>query len=288
MDLLVFGLGYSASRFVALHRQHFSTVTATVREMAERRASASGIEIITFDGRRGSPELAQAVHRATHVLVSTPPDEEGDPVLRNLEAEILAAPRLGWIGYLSTVGVYGDFGGGWVDEETPIRPAAPRNRRRAAIEAEWIDLASRRATAVQVFRLSGIYGPGQNAVENMKDGSARRIVKPGQVFNRIHVDDIAGAVLAGMRRPSVGPVINVTDDEPAPPQDVVSYAAELLGLPPPPEIAFDEAPLSPMGRSFYAENKRVSNRRMRFDLGYGLRFPTYREGLRSFVEKPKS
>jgi nucleoside-diphosphate-sugar epimerase len=139
-----------------------------------------------------------------------------------------------------------------------------------------------------VFRLSGIYGPGQNAVENMKDGSARRIVKPGQVFNRIHVDDIAGAVLAGIRRPSIGPVINVTDDEPAPPQNVVSYAAELLGLPPPPEIPFDEAPLSPMGRSFYLENKRVSNRKMRFDLGYGLRFPTYREGLLSFVEEPRS
>jgi nucleoside-diphosphate-sugar epimerase len=288
MDLLIFGLGYSASRFVALHHQHFETVTATVRGMAERRASAGGLETITFDGGRGSPDLARAVHRATHVLVSIPPDERGDPVLRNLGAQILAAPRVGWIGYLSTVGVYGDFGGGWVDEETPIRPVAPRNRRRAAVEAEWIDLASRRATAVQVFRLSGIYGPGQNAVENMKDGSARRIVKPGQVFNRIHVDDIAGAVLAGIRRPSIGPVINVTDDEPAPPQDVVSYAAELLGLPPPPEIPFDEAPLSPMGRSFYLENKRVSNKKMRFDLGYGLRFPTYREGLLSFVEEPRS
>jgi nucleoside-diphosphate-sugar epimerase len=286
MDLLIFGLGYSASRFVARQRQHFATVTATVREVVERRAGDT--RVIPFDGRRGSPELDDAVQRATHVLVSIPPNDAGDPVLRHLSTRIRAAPRLEWIGYLSTVGVYGDFDGAWVDEDTPIRPVAPRNRRRAAVEAGWIDLAGHRATPVQVFRLSGIYGPGQNAVENMKDGSARRIVKPGQVFNRIHVDDIAGAVLAGMGRPSVGPLVNVTDDEPAPPQDVVSYAAELLGLPPPPEIAFDDAQLSPMGRSFYAENKRVSNRRMRSDLGYNLRFPTYREGLRGILEQSKS
>jgi nucleoside-diphosphate-sugar epimerase len=286
MDLLIFGLGYSASRFVARQRQHFATVTATVREVVERRAGDT--RVIPFDGRRGSPELDDAVQRATHVLVSIPPNDAGDPVLRHLSTRIRAAPRLEWIGYLSTVGVYGDFDGAWVDEDTPIRPVAPRNRRRAAVEAGWIDLAGHRATPVQVFRLSGIYGPGQNAVENMKDGSARRIVKPGQVFNRIHVDDIAGAVLAGMGRPSVGPLVNVTDDEPAPPQDVVSYAAELLGLPPPPEIAFDDAQLSPMGRSFYAENKRVSNRRMRSDLGYNLRFPTYREGLRGILEQSRS
>jgi nucleoside-diphosphate-sugar epimerase len=286
MDLLIFGLGYSASRFVARQRQHFATVTATVRELVEGRAG--DIRIILFDGRRGSPALDDAVRRATHILVSVPPDDGGDPVLRHFSARIDAAPHLEWIGYLSTVGVYGDFDGAWVDEDTPIRPVAPRNRRRAAVETEWIGLAARRAIPVQVFRLSGIYGPGQNAVEAMKDGSARRIVKPGQVFNRIHVDDIAGAVLAGIGRPVVGPLVNVTDDEPAPPQDVVSYAAELLALPPPPEIAFDEAPLSPMGRSFYAENKRVSNRRMRLDLGYNLQFPTYREGLRAILEQSKS
>ena len=272
MDLLIFGCGYSASRFLARHRRRFRTVTATVRRLAGGRASDAGIEMLSFDGLAASFEFADAVLHATHILVSVPPDESGDPVLRCLGEALVAAPRLAWIGYLSTVGVYGDFDGAWVDEDTPIRPLAPRNRRRAAVEAEWLALGAHRALSVQVFRLAGIYGPGQNAIENMRDGSARRIVKPGQVFNRIHVDDIAGALAAGLERPSVGPIINVTDDEPAPPQDVVALAAELLGLPAPPEIPFDAAALSPMGRSFYGENKRVSNRRLRANLGYELSF----------------
>jgi nucleoside-diphosphate-sugar epimerase len=195
----------------------------------------------------------------------------------------VAAPHLAWIGYLSTVGVYGDFHGEWVDESTKIRPVAERNVRRASVERSWIGLGSRSGKSVQVFRLSGIYGPGQNAVESLRHGTARRIIKPGQVFNRVHVDDIAGAIVAAIERPGIGPLINVTDDEPAPPQDVVCYAASLLGIDPPDAVAFDDAQLSPMGRSFYGENKRVSNRRLRKEFGYTLAFPTYREGMAAFV-----
>lgn len=281
--LLIFGCGYSASRFAALYGNRFSRMTGTVREPAARAAAPGGVRILRFDGVSTTPLVSQAVADATHVLVSIPPDDQGDPVFRLFGSELARAPAIQWIGYLSTVGVYGDFGGEWVDETTRIRPTAERNRRRALAERAWIDCGTSAGKAVQVFRLSGIYGPGQNAVDNLRRGLARRIVKPGQVFNRIHVDDIAGAIAAGMDRPGTGPIINVTDDEPAPPQDVVAYAAGLLGLAPPDETAFDEADLSPMGRSFYGENKRVSNRLLREGLGYQLSFPTYREGMASFV-----
>jgi nucleoside-diphosphate-sugar epimerase len=278
MRLLVFGLGYSASRFVERHGTAFAGIVGTRREPGSAPAP-DGAEAIAFDGDHAAPALAGAVAAATHILVSIAPDKAGDPVLRRFGDAIAAAPDLAWIGYLSTVGVYGDFGGAWVDEDTPIRPSRDRNLRRAEAERDWLDLGRRTARAVQVFRLAGIYGPGRSAIDNVRDGSARRIVKPGQVFNRIHVDDIADAVMAGIARPDVLPIVNVVDDEPAPPQDVVAYAAGLLGVDPPPETPFDEAELSPMGRSFYSENKRVSNRLLRDGLGHDLVYPTYREGL---------
>jgi nucleoside-diphosphate-sugar epimerase len=278
MRLLVFGLGYSASRFVERHGAAFDAVVGTRRETGAAPVPDAS-EIIAFDGHRATPALAEAVAAATHILVSIAPDKAGDPVLRSFGDAIATAPGLVWIGYLSTIGVYGDFGGAWVDEETPIRPSRDRNLRRAEAERDWLDLGRRIARPVQVFRLAGIYGPGRSAIDNVRDGTARRIVKPGQLFNRIHVDDIAGAIMAGLARPGVGPVVNVADDEPAPPQDVVAYAAGLLGVDPPPETPFDEAELSPMGRSFYSENKRVSNRRLRDGLGHDLLYPTYREGL---------
>ncbi|MDQ0472394.1 SDR family oxidoreductase [Labrys wisconsinensis] len=285
--LLVFGLGYSASRFVLRAGAGFGHVAGTARtpEAAAERAAALGVETLAFDGLSAGPALRGAVAAATHILVSIPPDATGDPVLRALADDIAAAPALAWIGYLSTVGVYGGFDGAWIDEDTPIRPTAERNRRRAEVERAWIDLGARAGRAVQVFRLAGIYGPGQNAVRNLREGTARRIVKPGQVFNRIHVDDIAGALIAGIGRPAVGPLINVADDEPAPPQDVIAYAAHLLGREPPPEIDFEAADLSPMGRSFYGENKRVSNRRLRRELGCDLLYPTYREGIRACLDE---
>jgi nucleoside-diphosphate-sugar epimerase len=289
MRLVILGLGYSASHFLAEARERFASrlldVTATVRD--QRRAAAmSGdtVEVLSFDGASASQKLADRIMRADAMLVSIPPGEAGDPALRFLSPAI-AASTLRWIGYLSTVGVYGDHGGAWVDETTPCRPVSARSVARLAAEEGWLALASPER-AVQVLRLSGIYGPGQNALENLRAGTARRIIKPGQVFNRIHAADIAGAAAHLMERaldaaadPGLARIVNVTDCEPAPPQDVVAHAAMLMGVTPPPETPFEEAALSPMARSFYGENKRVSNRLLKEDLGYALRYPTYREAL---------
>ncbi len=286
MNLLVFGLGYSAQAFVAAHRGRFGRIAATVRAPDRATAlAAAGIEGLVFDGNGAAdPRLPDAIAQADALLVSIPTGETGDPALEAFGDAIAAAPKLSWIGYLSTIGVYGDEGGGWVDEDTPPRPPNRRTQTRVEAEAGWLALGRRAGKATQVFRLAGIYGPGRSALDNIRDGSARRIVKPGQVFNRIHVADIAGALAASLDRPDrEGMVYNVTDDEPAPPQDVVAFAAELLGVEPPPAIPFDKADLSPMGRSFYGSNKRVSNRRLRERLGYRLLYPTYREGLRSLL-----
>ena len=187
------------------------------------------------------------------------------------------------MGYLSTTGVYGDHGGAWVDEATALTPNTERGQRRLAAEEQWLALHRDHGLPVHVFRLAGIYGPGRNTLDNLRDGTAKRVVKPGQVFSRIHVDDIAGVLLASMARPNPGRAYNVADDEPCPPQDVVTFAAELLGLAPPHEIPFEDARLSPMARSFFADSKRVSNARIKSELGYSLRFPTYREGLKSLI-----
>jgi nucleoside-diphosphate-sugar epimerase len=285
VNLLVFGFGYTSDALARRERGRFERIAGTVR--ARDRAEALGTRGVT--GRVFGPDHADAaltgdIEGATHLLVSIPPETAGDPVLRAFEAALAAAPGLAWIGYLSTIGVYGDAGGGWVDETTPPDPKDTRAAGRIAAEAAWLALGERTGKAVQVFRLGGIYGPGRNALVNLREGSARRIVKPGQVFNRIHVDDIAAVVSASMDRPRAGAVYNVIDDEPAPPQDVVAYAAELMGLPVPPDIPFEEAPLSLMGRSFYSTNKRVSNRLIREELGVGLAYPTYREGLRALLQ----
>ena len=245
-----------------------------------------------FDGERPGEGLDAALHRATHLLISIPPGHEapagasagganaapGDPVLRWYRNAIVhAAPQLRWIGYLSTVGVYGDRGGEWVDETSTPDPVSPRSRERVGAEDAWREIANERGVPLAILRLSGIYGPGRNTFRNLSRGTARRLVKPGQVFNRIHVGDIAGA-LALLAERQLGGIFNVTDDEPAPPQDVVAAAAEIVGAPMPPEIAFEDADLSPMARSFYGENKRVSNRAIKA-LGYRFQYPTYREGL---------
>ncbi len=286
MNLVVFGLGYSAGAFVAEGRGRFSAVVATTRSPEKAaRLRAEGPDAHVFDGSGLADELAAAIAEADAVLVSAPPGETGDPVLACAAGALASAPRLRWIGYLSTVGVYGDHGGAWVDEATPCRPVSRRSVQRVAAEEAWTGFARSSGKPVGIFRLSGIYGPGRNAIANLRAGTARRIVKPGQVFNRIHVDDIAGALMASLERPEPGCTIyNVTDDEPAPPQDVVAHAAQLLGVPVPPDIPFAQADLSPMGRSFYGENKRVSNRRIRERLGYRFRYPTYREGLAACLE----
>jgi nucleoside-diphosphate-sugar epimerase len=219
----------------------------------------------------------------THLLVSIPPDLEGDPVLRDFTAYIAALAGLAWIGYLSTVGVYGDAKGAWVDEESPVRPITERSLRRAEAERAWLEFGAQAGRRVDVFRLAGIYGPSRNVLASLRAGTARRIVKPGQVFNRIHVDDIARVLAAAIDRDTGARVFNVSDDEPAPPEDVVAYAAELLGLPVPPVLAFEAAGLSAMAATFWSECKRVKNERIRRELGVELLYPTYREGLRALA-----
>ncbi|WP_293854468.1 SDR family oxidoreductase [uncultured Alsobacter sp.] len=289
MNLVVFGHGYSAARFVALNRARFSAVSVTTR--SAERASAlqgGGLSARRFGPDGTDPGLADDVAAAGAILVSVPPDAQGDPVLRSFGEAIAAARGLRWIGYLSTVGVYGDHAGAWVDETTPCRPVSERSVRRVEAEEGWLALGREAGIPVHVLRLGGIYGPGQNALVNLRDGTARRIVKAGQVFSRIHVDDIAGATAASLdlalARPDQAGVCNVVDDEPAPPQDVVEYAARLMGLPVPPDLPFETATLSPMARSFYGENKRVANRRLHEVLGYALLYPTYREALRALWE----
>lgn len=282
MRLFIFGAGYSARTFARRVAAEAEWIGGTTRTAEKGEAlRQAGIEPVLFDGTAPSAAVAAALATATHVLVSIGPSAAGDPVLTHHRAE-LAAAQPAWIGYLSTVGVYGDHGGAWVDERTPCRPVSRRSIQRLAAEGAWLGFSAETGLPVQVFRLSGIYGPGRNALENLKKGTARRIVKPAQVFNRIHVDDIAGVLHAALNEPKTT-IYNVTDDEPAPPQDVVAYAADLLKVPPPPEVAFEAAEMTPMARSFYGENKRVSNAKMKNELNYTLLYPTYREALASLA-----
>ncbi|MGU9980757.1 SDR family oxidoreductase [Phreatobacter sp. HK31-P] len=285
--LLIVGLGYSSRAVVRAAGARYSRIIATVRS-AERAAmlSASLVEgqavsVIPFDGSYALPPLAEAIADTDDILVSAPPGENGDPALTAC-VDALAGHPPKTVVYLSTVGVYGDHGGGWVDETTEPKPVSPRSVERLAAERAWQVFGRAHGVPVAILRLSGIYGPGQNALVNMARGTARRIIKPGQVFNRIHVDDIAQAVLACFAHRYDG-ILNVTDDEPSPPQDVVAYAAELLGLPVPPDIPFEESGLSPMGRSFYGECKRVSNKKLKAELSVNLLHPNFTVALRALA-----
>ena len=280
MRLFVFGLGYTALAFAGRCRARFSSLSGTVRSREKAAGiAADSIRTWHFEADEVEDGLLNDLEQADALLVSVPPDESGDPVLARLRESVRSASRLRWIGYLSTIGVYGDHGGAWIDEAAAPAPADTRTRRRIVAERDWLQLGAETGKAVQVFRLSVIYGPRRNALVQLAAGTARRLVKPGQVFNRIHVDDIAAALAASLDQPRPGAVFNVTDDEPAPPQDVVAYAAALMGVEPPPAVPFEEAVLSPMAASFYGRNKRVSNRRLKEELGVRLAYPTYREGL---------
>jgi nucleoside-diphosphate-sugar epimerase len=283
--LLCIGLGYSAEHYVAAFGHKFTGIVGTMRSK-ERAAVLNAYDggkprAVVFDGRSASAELQDAIAAADAALISIPQDENGDPALRACGEVLAAAPHLRSIVYLSTVGVYGDTGGAWVDETTlPENPSA-RGRARLAAERGWHDLAARRSSAVAVLRLAGIYGPGRNALVQVMRGGARRIVKPGQLFNRIHVFDIAQAIDAAFTTAASG-IFNVADDEPSPPGDPLGFAAELLGVSPPPEIPFAEAAptMSPLALSFWQECRRVKNDKLKRELGVRLRYPTYREGLR--------
>ena len=286
--LFCFGLGYSAGVLADRLAARGWTITGTSTTQAGAdRVNARGFRGLVFDGRTKTSDVSEALARSTHVLLSIPPGADGDPALHVYSDVIFASPGITWIGYLSTVGVYGDTRGGWVSEDTEARPNSERGRRRLDAENAWRVLGEYTGKTVMVFRLPGIYGPGRSTIDDLKDGTARRLIKPGQVFNRIHVEDIATAIACGIANPRAGRIYNVTDDEPGPPQDVVAYGAELLGCPVPPGIDFAEASLSPMARSFYSESKRVSNARMKDELGVQLAYPTYREGLQGIVRNSR-
>jgi len=277
--VFVFGLGYTGLAFARAMRDAGRAVGGTVRDPAKAAAlRAEGIDALVFDGKQRGDGVATALAGASHVVVTISQGEGGDPVLALHGHDIAAAPELAWLGYLSTVGVYGDHGGAWIDEETPPDPRIARAAARIAAEDGWNRVVAARGVPVGIFRLAGIYGPGRNPFVKLAEGSAHRIVKPGQVFNRIHVDDIAATLRAAIARPAAR-TYNVSDDEPAPPQDVVTAAADMMGVSPPPEVAFAEADLSPMARSFYEGNRRISNRRIRDELAVALAYPTYRAGL---------
>ena len=283
MKLVIFGLGFTSEAFLRLAGERFSSVLATVRtpEKAAQK-SRPGCEVVVLNADHADPKIAEALNKADAVLISAGPDEVGDPVLRRFAHEIETSPSIKWIGYLSTIGVYGDADGGWVDESVPPRPSHTRTLRRVEVEKEWVALGKRSGKATQIFRLAGIYGPGRNPIINL-DQRAQRVIKKGQVFNRIHVEDIAQVLMASIAKPRNGAIYNVSDNEPAPPQDVLLFAAEITGREPPPEVPFEHAEMSEMARSFYADNKRVSNRLIREELGVTLRYPTYREGVGALV-----
>jgi nucleoside-diphosphate-sugar epimerase len=272
--LLSFGHGYSASALARRLLPQGWRIIGTTRHPDRAPAlRATGVEPLIWPA-----DLGAVLPQITHLLASAAPGPQGDPFLASHGAALAAAP-LHWAGYLSTTGVYGDQLGGWVDEDTPLTPTTDRGRQRVLAEAQW------RATGLplHIFRLAGIYGPGRGPFEKVRDGTARRILKPGQVFSRIHVDDIAQVLEASIKAPAPGTAYNVCDDDPAPPEDVLSHAALLLGLPEPPAIPFDQAEMTPMARSFYAESKRVRNDRIKRDLGIRLIHPDYRSGLAALL-----
>ena len=282
MRLFCFGFGYSAEALARRLSSRTAALAGTRTSLAGGEP-ALGATLAEFQGDGASAQVRGLLAGTTHLLVSIPPDIEGDMVLRHFRDELAALPDLAWVGYLSTVGVYGDCQGQWVDETAPTRPTSERSLRRVLAEKAWLAFGAESGRRVEVFRLSGIYGPGRSVIDNLRAGTARRIVKPGQVFNRIHVDDIALVLAAAIDTPAGHTVYNVSDDEPAPPQDVVAHAAELLGLPVPPEIPFAQAGLEGMAASFWTESKRVSNARIKGALGVTLAYPTYREGLRAVM-----
>jgi nucleoside-diphosphate-sugar epimerase len=277
VKLFVFGLGYSASRFVRQHGGAFEKVWGTVR--APDRLEADGATLLRFDGEAFDPRVLSAVAESDALLVSVQPGQGADPVLERFATAISDAKGLRRLVYLSTIGVYGDHNGAWIDESAATVADNTRQAARIHAEADWLALGEAQGKTVSVLRLAGIYGPGRNALDDLRAGDARRIDKPGQVFNRIHVADIGQAIWAALTHATPPRIVNVTDDEPAPAPDVVAYAAGLMGIAPPRRIPFAEADLSPMARSFYGANRRVRNTVLRQDLGVTLRYPTYRAGL---------
>jgi nucleoside-diphosphate-sugar epimerase len=283
MNIFCFGLGYSAQRLHQLSKDQISSFAGTTRNPEKAAAlTRLGIKACRVDDL-ASPALQTAIHTADRLLISAAPDENGDPTLKTFGDMISRAQNLRQIIYWSTIGVYGDHGGAWIDETAPLNAISERGKRRIVAEQAWLEMGRMLNIPVQIHRLAGIYGPGRSVIDDYTEGTARRIIKAGQVFNRIHVDDIAGAAFAGFQHPEINGAFNICDDLPCPPQDVVEYAGFLLQMPIPPEIPFAEAKLSEMGRSFYSESKRCENKRLKSLLNYKPRYPNYRAGLQSLL-----
>jgi nucleoside-diphosphate-sugar epimerase len=279
-SLLIFGFGYSGRAIAKAAVAAGFATSITSRTPASQRPEP-GVQTIAFDAADA------AIAAATHLISTAAPTEQGDPVLHRYAPAIGASKRLKYIGYLSTTGVYGDHNGGWVDEETAPTPTAPRAMRRLAAEAAWRAFP----VPVDIFRLAGIYGPGRSMFDDLREGTARRVVKPGHLFGRIHRDDIARGVLIAMQRaPAAGQTFNFADDEPAASADVVVEAARLLGVAPPEPVPYAAAldKMSPMARSFWSENRRVANRKTKSALNLAWLYPTYREGLAAILAEERS
>ena len=285
MKLFIFGFGYSANAIVDELRPHCEWIAGTSRSPDKLATmQAQGLRAFEFDGQSPNPDCGEAIREATHILLSIAPDAEGDPAMRCHGTDIEQSKALKWLGYLSTVGVYGNHDGAWVTEDTQCKPVSKRSVQRVAAEQSWQTFADKRETPLGIYRLAGIYGPGRNQMIKLDAGTCRAINKPGQVFNRIHVDDIALAVAKAARQAHDG-ILNVCDDEPAPPQQVIAYCADLMGITRPVETPFDEADMSPMGRSFYGENKRCDNKNLHDLIGGAMRYPTYRDAFNHMWNK---
>jgi len=279
-----FGLGYSAQALAGRLAAKGWEIVGTVRDPGTlERLKQRGYRMARFADPSDRDAVANLLRGTTHLLHSIPPVGGVDPVLAQFREQLAALSSLRWIGYLSTVGVYGGSDGAWVDESMKPAPRNARTQARVAAEKEWLKFGEETGCPVQIFRLAGIYGPGRSAFDKLRDGTARRIVKQGQVFNRIHVDDIASTLEASIARPRQGAIYNVADNYPAPPDEVIAYAAELAGLPLPPAVPFEEADLTPMARSFYEGNRRIANHLIKSELGVVLRYPTYRGGLAAIL-----
>ncbi|MEM9617138.1 MAG: SDR family oxidoreductase [Pseudomonadota bacterium] len=281
--LFCLGYGYTAATLARrLCDKGWRIAGTTTREEKAQAMQTKAVEAHLWDG---GALPAGALDDACAILVSTPPGEDGCPAFAAANEAIAERAReIQWVGYLSTNGVYGDHDGAWVDETSALKATSPRSRRRIAAEAQWSKFAKALDLTFTVFRLPGIYGPGRSALDTVRAGAAKRIYKKGQVFSRMHVEDIAAALEAGIAHPRLHNVYNLADDEPAPPQNVIEYACDLLSVPPPPLTPIDEADISPMARSFYADNKRISNKRMKEALGIKLLYPTYRDGLKAILK----
>jgi nucleoside-diphosphate-sugar epimerase len=288
-SVFFFGMGYSSlATAKAIHTaiDPDIPISGTTRneENIERFAD-SPYRLHHFDGTRKCNTLGADLRQATHVVLSIPPGDAGDPAFNLHRDDLEAAPDLEWIGYFSTVGVYGDFGGNWIDESAPTRPINARSKQRLMVEQQWQEFAQKRGVPLLTLRLAGIYGPGRSAFDKLREGTARRIIKPNQVFNRIHVDDIGRVTQLAAER-KLGGVFNLSDDEPAPPQDLIEYAAKLMGERVPPDVPFETAQMTEMARSFYGDNKRVSNAAIKAALGIELLYPNYRAGLDAIFKQP--